>query len=85
MDKKINCTIETYENNFMALSCYGEMKIVNSIVESVSFKGMPRPGKDAWVSFYRNKIVGDIITDDNIRIMLSYNGVNNIVSEIKGS
>ncbi len=76
----INATVTTYENNYMSLSCKGTMKIIDSKIVKVGFKGFPRVDGDSWVSFYRDSKIGDIITSDKINTILSYNGKYNIVS-----
>ena len=78
--KYLNATLTTYENNCMSLSCQGTMKIVDSKIVEVGFKGFPRASGDGWVSFYRDSKIGDIITSDKINTILSYNGKYNIVS-----
>lgn len=82
---KIKCgitrRITVYENNNMSLSCRGVAEIENDIIKSISFKGMPRPGKDGWVSFFK-KNIGDSASKNEIECLLSFNDTNNIKADL---
>lgn len=75
--------IRTRENNFMSLSCVGEMLIEGNTVVSVSFSGMPRTYGDGWVNFYQNAYEGKRVSDEDIERVLSYHGKNNVSSRIE--
>lgn len=77
----INGILKTYENNCMALSCYGEMKIKNDKIVEVYSHGMPRTGsRDAWFSFFEHAKKGDMVKQTSLDWVLSYNGHDDIVS-----
>lgn len=75
--------IETFENSPMSLSCSGKMIVENNIVLDINFSGYPRTEGDSWVRHYRDNNFGNIITDKEIKAILSYNGKNNIISRKK--
>ena len=83
---RINCILKTRENSSMSLSCVGEMKIVNGIVEYSSWHGYPRTnGKDSWIRYYESVNTGDKITQELIDNILSCDGHNNVISYIKNT
>lgn len=78
--------LKTCENNSMSLSCHGEMHIEDGIITRCVFNGYPRTeGRDAWIDYYKSYNKGDHITDETINKILSFNGKNNIVSQLKES
>ena len=80
---KINGIIRTRENSSMSLSCVGEIVVKDNVVQSVYWHGYPRAnGIDVWVSYYDNLKIGDEITQEILRTILSYNGRNNIISSL---
>lgn len=75
--------IETREKNYMSLSCVGEMLIEGNRVVRVSFSGIPRVLGDEWVGFYRNAYEGKHVSDEQIEVVLSWHGKNNVSSTIE--
>ena len=73
-------TLTTYQDNYMSLSCRGSIDIANGKIVSVEFKGMPRTNGDAWTSFYKRAKRNDIITPEEIKRILMFNGHMNVVS-----
>lgn len=79
-------TLKTYQNNNMSLSCSGELQLTNGEVVMRTFKGMPRAcGEDNWYSFYTKTIVGTYVSYNEVKLMLAFNGRNNIVSTFVGA
>lgn len=79
-DKLFNGKLRTYENNCMSLSCDGSVIIKDGIITEVNFKGYPRPNKDSWTHFYKSSKRGDLVSENDMKAMLSYDGHNNIKS-----
>lgn len=81
---KISGTLVTRENSSMSLSCVGEMKIVDGIIEHSSWHGYPRTnGRDSWVKYYESVNSGDKITKELVDKILACDGYNNVVSYMK--
>lgn len=78
----INGTLHARQNNNMSLSCWGTLKIKDSKIISVDFKGMPRArGEDSWASAFSKANAGEEITQSTIDWVLGFDGNNNVVAK----
>lgn len=79
----VNAKLFTYENSCMSLSCHGSIEIKNGIISEINFKGYPRTYGDGWTRFYKNAKIGNKITEEQIKSILSCNGNYNVVSKLE--
>lgn len=79
----ITGTIKTYENNSMSLSCRGEIVVIDGIVIDKTFCGMPRVNGDSWCDYYKHCKIGNIVTDHDLKYLLSFNNKYNVKSIFK--
>lgn len=77
---KMTGVLRTYQDNYMCLSCRGEIIVRNSVITSKNFQDVPRIDGDIWVDFYTSKEIGDTVTGKEIDELLSFNGEQNIIS-----